>query len=652
MKKTHLIDFVMKGETMQQDSSDFKGNIVTDESICQGCNKCVRECPVDANIVYVKNDKVKAKINYERCIECGKCISKCDHGARSYVDDTERFFNDLKHGKKITVLAAPSIRANFPDFKGLFGFLIENGVNIIYDVSFGADITTWAYLRTIEQRNLHTVIAQPCPVIVNYIEKLKPELLPQLSPIHSPMLCSAIYVKKYLKDYSELAMLSPCIAKKGEFGSTQNIIGYNVTFKKLKDYLENNKINLKNYNEVDFSDIACSLGCLYSRPGGLRENVEALVPNAWVRQVEGPDTAYGYLEIYSDRVKGNKPVPLLVDILNCQHGCNIGTAAIIKDNELDDVDFSFNAMKTMKMKEEEKQGFKKSMKRIEWLNNYFDRTLKLEDFVRVYDTTKQARDLLEPTGPEYDQLFMTMHKEDEESRTINCVACGYSTCQEMAKAIYNGLSVPSNCVNYSKGELINLNRKNAEILTQLQDLNAERLEYSKKLEDDVVNIKASLNEIAAENEHSVNTIQNIMSRVSSNTEIASTLRQDVEEINDKLSHFVNSSNLIEDIASQTNLLALNAAIEAARAGDQGRGFAVVAQEVRKLAERSNEVVKSTINDEKLMLDLIGSIANISVTLDQEMIEISNQVEQISGSIENLTAKSQDILAFVEDISNH
>ena len=71
-------------------------------------------------------------------------------------------------------------------------------------------------------------------------------------------------------------MFSPCVAKEFEFSdpNTNNNVQYNVTVKLLKEYLEKHRINLANYTAQDFDCITGNLGFTFSRPGGLKENVE------------------------------------------------------------------------------------------------------------------------------------------------------------------------------------------------------------------------------------------------------------------------------------------------------------------------------------------------------------------------------------------
>lgn len=116
-------------------------------------------------------------------------------------------------------------------------------------------------------------------------------------------------------------------------------------------------------------------------------------------------------------------------------------------------------------------------------------------------------------------------------------------------------------------------------------------------------------------------------------------------------------SLIASIAGQTNLLALNAAIEAARAGEQGRGFAVVAEEVRKLAEQSNQAAEKIADlikrNETDMDEAIAATGNNSDAVDTGMhvVEIAGTIfKEIAGSVTQLSDQISGISDAINQIA--
>lgn len=450
----------------------------TDSSLCVGCNKCIFRCPTHANDAVIENGDNKIHVNYDLCIWCGECLEVCDHQARRSADDTESFFDALDAGEQISVIAAPALRYNIPEYRNLFGYLKNRGVNLFYDVSFGADITVWRYLKEL-RGGRKTMIAQPCPVVVRYIEHFKPELIPCLAPVQSPAVCAAIYLKKYQDCTDKLAFLSPCIGKTTEItdDNTGGYITYNVTYKGLLEYLEEKGINLSQYEEHGFDSPKGSLGTVFSKPGGLTENVRLhMGEDVWIRQVSGTMEVPGYLEEYLQRMKKGLPVPTLVDALNCKNGCNLGTATR-KTAQIDDI--------AQCMNRERKEAGKKEA---EALFDYFDEQLDPADFRRSYRDQSLLHE--EASEEAIEHVFLQMEKDTKQEQSVNCFSCGYGSCRKFAAAVALGQNHIENCFQYTK---LLLARQKKELAEKHQTI-LSSLIYASKIQRNLLPNEESMNE--------------------------------------------------------------------------------------------------------------------------------------------------------------
>ena len=463
--------------------------IIVKPDKCVGCNSCVRSCPApEANITKMLDDgRFVTTVNPDKCIACGECVKTCDHGARDYIDDTEAAMSRMKSDKLI-ILATPAIKTVFPTkWKGILDWFRSKGC-IIYDVSLGADICTWAHLRAIEQKKVGNVITQPCASIVKYIEIYQPKLLSNLSPIHSPISCAIKYIKKYLRRDNPIAVLTPCIAKKLEFEET-GLAEYNVTFRKLEEYFDKNGIkvgtNSANDFEYKFEEMQGQVGSIYPRPGGLRDNLWLHDPNINVATSEGVHKVYPELDMYAQMPDFKHPE--VFDVLSCEFGCNVGPGSDTKQT-------MFDVMATMREIERDTKKKRKTgaFGGADKLFEKFDKDLKVSDFMRTYQAVTPTPP---PTDRQLDAVFEMMGKHTDEERNFNCHACGYKSCRDMATAICRGLNSADNCVVHAKTVLT---ARHSDLTRQhelLSEITNECLTLSDKLKSSLVSINSNMDTI-------------------------------------------------------------------------------------------------------------------------------------------------------------
>jgi iron only hydrogenase large subunit-like protein len=577
------------------------------------------------------------------------------------VDDSERFFDALDNREKVIAIVAPAAASNFPgQYLNLNGYLKSRGVKAVFDVSFGAELTIFSYVKYMKTKKPSFCIAQPCPAIVTYIEIYHPELIPYLAPADSPMLHIIKMIREYYPRYKEykIAVVSPCIAKRREFDETRQG-DYNVTFNALYEYLEQRKVDLASFAAEEYDNPPAERAVTFSMPGGLLLTTERDSPGIGriTRKIEGVHTIYPYLADVAKTIAAgggkNGELPFLVDCLNCEKGCNGGPGTRNSETPMEKLEAPI--WKRRAEMEAKYGGSTSTGKNHKKVYKVLSRYWKPGLYDRSYRDLSGNYMLKIPNDQEFTEVYKSLRKYGPADM-YDCNTCGYGRCQGMAVAVFNGLNRPENCHHYNlslieedRGTIDTLNQnlevqieKSLDFMTGINDLindlNEQIIRQASAIEESSAAIEemmATINNTAAMAQKRQSAIQDLVNNVEQGRVSMRETIDAVGGISRGVEGVGATIKVISNIAANTNLLSMNAAIEAAHAGDAGRGFAVVAGEIRRLSETTRENSRNIATTLTGIIDGIKTTTARSSSTDSLISAMAEEINDFAGTMTEL-----------------
>lgn len=400
--------------------------ISTDKAKCRDCYRCVRVCPVKA----IRITDNQARVDAERCILCGTCVRECPQQAKHVRNDLSKVTQLLAAPDTTVASVAPSFPAAFADYGSGFlpAALKKLGFDMVTETAVGAELVAAATAELI--KNVKTPwVTSACPVVINLIEGYYPEFCEHITPIVSPMIAHARYLKHKYGEDIKIVFIGPCSAKKGEADEAGGIIDAVLTFEELHQALADAKIDKATLQPVNFDDVRPRNAQLFPLEGGLA--ITASISSDLLREDFIGISGGEHVREMISHLSSETPVRLF-EALFCSGGCINGACLgankdiFARRNRV----LQYHKRKTYEAEEE--------------LDPAMARDIDLSKTIRQAPVAIQKFDedkikaVLAETGK--------FTPEDE----LNCGACGYSTCRENAKAVLSGMAEGTMCLPWMR----------------------------------------------------------------------------------------------------------------------------------------------------------------------------------------------------------
>lgn len=322
---------------------DGKSHIDTEK--CKNCGMCAQVCPYQAiqRIIVpcenacpvgaiAKGEDGHARIDFDKCISCGRCVAACPFGAVHEKSQIIDILKQMKQGKKLVAMLAPSIMGQLPCTPAQLKDAIQQlGFADVVEVAIGADITTKneaAEFKERMEKGDAFMTTSCCAGYNELVDKHIPDLKPFRSETKTPAYYTAELVKKETPD-AVTVFFSPCVAKKRE--ALQNPdIDFVLNYEELGAWLIAKDIKVDACGGSEFAVESSAEARNFAVTGGVAGAVNALLDdgekaNAVI--IDGLDKA-AVRDLKKYGKNGKCDLGNLIEIMACPGGCLGGSSTI------------------------------------------------------------------------------------------------------------------------------------------------------------------------------------------------------------------------------------------------------------------------------------------------------------------------------------